>query len=318
MARTPNDQSSLIDDPYDRTAYKVLVREMERGPSLAERAGERVSTSVTKVAMRVSRWLPSTLSEAGEATIRKMLSGFRALTIDPAFRSVRTRRVCRSYAKAGHAVDNLAAIRTLPLEVIDRVQPALAWRYSLGGAIEGAGAGVAITGGEVLAAGGTVAGAGAGAAPGAGTVVSAIAFDAATVLAASARVVAHVGAYYGYDTRLHDEQVFALAVVDWSSAPTEGAKTLAFQQLSTITQQLARGATWAQLSEATMVKVIDEIYLRLGFRLTKSKLGQAVPVAGIALGAGLNAIVINRMAQDATLAYRARHLSDKYGVTFGG
>ena len=105
--------------------------------------------------------------------------------------------------------------------------------------------------------------------------------------------------------------------MNWSSAPTEGAKSLAFQQLSRVTQQLARGATWAQLSEATVVKVIDEVYLRLGFRLTKSKLGQAVPLAGIALGAGLNAMVINRVGQDAILAYRARHLSDKYGVTFG-
>ena len=61
---------------------------------------------------------------------------------------------------------------------------------------------------------------------------------------------------------------------------------------------------------------MDELYTRLGLRLTKSKLGQAVPVAGIAIGAGLNAGVLAGVARDAHIAYRARHLTEKYGVRF--
>ena len=159
MTRTTDDQASLIDDPYDRTAYEVLVRQLEKGPSLAERAGGRVSSSVAKVGRKVAERLPAAVGAAGDETIRKVLSGLRTLTMDPAFRSVSTKRVCRNYVDAGHPIEDLAAIRALRLEVIDRVQPALAWRYALGAAVEGAGAGAATTGGEILAVGGTVAGA---------------------------------------------------------------------------------------------------------------------------------------------------------------
>src|SRR5215207_4056931 len=103
-------------------------------------------------------------------------------------------------------------------------------RDALGAAIEGAGAGVVVTGGEVLATGGSIAGAGAGAAPGAGAIVGAMAFDAASVLGATARLVAHTAAYYGYDVREPEEQMFALSVISWTSAGSEGAKVAAFQQ----------------------------------------------------------------------------------------
>ena len=44
-----------------------------------------------------------------------------------------------------------------------------------------------------------MAGAGAGAAPGIGTIVGVMAADAAAVLLAANRAVAHTAAYYGYD-----------------------------------------------------------------------------------------------------------------------
>ena len=74
-----------------------------------------------------------------------------------------------------------------------------------------------------------------------------------------------------------------------------------------------RSAPWAQLSEHVTVKVIQEIYARLGIRLTQRKLGQVIPVAGIALGAGMNASLLHAIGRDAQLAYRSRHLADKYG-----
>lgn len=169
-----------------------------------------------------------------------------------------------------------------------------------------------ITGGKAAAAFGSIAGLGAGAAPGAGAVVGVMAFDAATVLGATARLVVRTAAYYGYDARQPEEQLFALSVISWSSAGGEGAKTAAFQQLSRLTQQLMRGSTWAQLSEHVLVRVVQELYVRLGLRLTQRKLGQAVPVLGIVLGAGFNASLLRSVADDARCAYRLRFLVEKY------
>jgi hypothetical protein len=268
---------------------------------------------VGSAAQAVTKQLPPSINDGAAQALRVAFSGLRTLTLDPAMRSVSIERVLRGYQRAGHSVLVIDDVRELPLRAIDNVTPGLRWRYSLVAAVEGAGAGVVITGGELVATFGTVASAGAAAAPGAGAVIGAMAFDAATVLAASARVVAHTAAYYGYDVRLPDEELFALTVINWSSAAGEGAKYAAFQQLSRVTQQLVRGATWAQLSEHVTVKVIQEIYARLGIRLTQRKLGQAIPVAGIALGAGMNASLLNAIGRDAQLAYRSRHLADKYG-----
>lgn len=228
-------------------------------------------------------------------------------------RSVSIENVLRSYVRAGYVVLTLDDVQDLPLRAIDDVIPGLRWRYSLAAGVEGAGAGIVITGGELVATVGTVFSAGAAAAPGAGSVIGAIAFDAVSVLAASARAVAHTAAYYGYDVRLPEEESFALTIINWSSATSEGAKYAAFEQLSRITQQLARGATKGKLAEHLTVKAIQEIYARLGFRLTQRKLGQALPVVGIAFGAGMNAALLHAIGRDAELAYRSRHLAERYG-----
>jgi hypothetical protein len=303
----------VIDDVYDRRAYEQLVAELNKPPSLASRTSGRVGHAAGAMAKRATKPLPSVVTGGAETVLRTALGGLRAVTLEPAMRSIRTNQVLRAYVRAGHDVETLEELRQLPLRTIDEVMPGLRWRYALGAMAEGAGAGFLITGAEALTAAGSIASAGAAAAPGAGTIVGAMAVDAAAVLAASARVVSHTAAYFGYDTRQPDEEIFALSVISWSSATTETAKMAAFQQLSRITQQLARSAPWAQLSQHALVNVIDEIYVRLGIRLTQRKLGQAIPVAGIVIGAGLNASLLNSIGTNARQAYRARHLADRYG-----
>ena len=205
-------------------------------------------------------------------------------------------------------------VQALPLRTIDDVIPSLRWRYSVATGVEGAGAAIVITGGQLVAVFGSVSSAGAAAAPGAGAVIGAMAFDA-TVLAASARVVAHTAAYYGYDVRQPEEELFALTIINWSSATSEGAKYAAFQQLSRITQQLVRGAPWAKLSEHVTVKVIQEIYAspwhpthstqawtgNTGRRRCPRSWDERWPP--------------ECNCRDAQSAYRSRHLVDKYGFS---
>ena len=83
-------------------------------------------------------------------------------------RSVSIEKVLRSYQRAGHVVLAIDDVQDLPLRAIDDVIPGLRWRYSLVAGVEGAGAGIVITGGELVATAGSVASAGAAAAPGAG------------------------------------------------------------------------------------------------------------------------------------------------------
>lgn len=248
-----------------------------------------------------------------ETALADALHGLTDLGARAAHASVRREAIIKAHQKRGHAVGSLDDIRALTLREIDNVKPRLDLAYITASMVEGAGAGLLASGGAFLAAGGTVFGAGAGAAPGAGVVVATMAADAAAVLLASQRAVAHIAAYYGYDVEDPHERLIALGVLGVGTA--EVGKAAAYVELNKIVQALARRQTWKQLNSRAVTKIVSRVYAVLGMRLTQRKLAQAVPVAGVVIGAGLNARLLSRIADDADHLYRERFLHDKYGIT---
>jgi hypothetical protein len=244
----------------------------------------------------------------------KALGGLLDLSARAARGSVRQSAVVAAYRKRGYEVHVIDDIAKLDLQTIDRVKPNLALSYTAAATVEGAAAGFAVSGGEIVAAGGSVFGAGAGAAPGIGTVVGAMAADAAAVLVAANRAVAHTAAYYGYDLKRPEEQVFAMAVLSVGTAAQAG-KASAYVELNKLVQLLARRATWEQLRRRGATRVIEKVFTRLGYRITQRKLGQAVPVVGTVLGAGMNARLLSSVTDDANHIYRERFLRERYGLT---
>lgn len=234
------------------------------------------------------------------------LEGLRKTTMDAAMASVRTERVFKRFDAASCEVSSLADIHRLDLRDCDNAMPRISLRSSAIGATHGAAASLAITGLELST---TVSGG--ASAP---LVVGAVAADIAALLAGMGRVVAETGAYYGYDLKSDEEQVFALAIIAYSSAGAGAAKATALAELSRLAQMFARKATWKALSTQPMVKVIQHIYARLGLRLTKAGLAKAVPAVGAVVGAGMNAAALARVAEDAKFAYRMRFLMDKHGL----
>lgn len=224
-------------------------------------------------------------------------------------------RVVRAYVKKGHSVEHLDDIRTLDLRSIDNVASfsRLHYAYSLSAAAEGAAAGLAVAGGQAVVVAGGVVGAGAGAAPGLGTIAAAMGVDAAALLTLCSRVVAHDALYYGYDPRDPAEEVFMMQIIGLGLATTAPAKAAAYQQLAVLTRSLATNAAWRQLNQQTFVKVAQKFATQFGQKLTKKKLGQFVPVAGIGLGAALNWKVVSDIADAAYWAYRERFLLGKDG-----
>ncbi|EHB48622.1 hypothetical protein MycrhDRAFT_5463 [Mycolicibacterium rhodesiae JS60] len=225
------------------------------------------------------------------------------------------KRVIRAYAKKGHTVEHLDDIGRLDLRAVDGVASfaRLHYAYSLGAAAEGAAAGFAVTGGQILAGGGAVAGAGAAAAPGLGLIAGAMGVDAASLLTACSRVVAHDALYYGYDPRDPAEEVFMMQIIGLGLATTASAKVVAYQQLAILTRSLATNMVWRQLNQQTLVKVAQKFATQFGQNLTKKKLGQFVPIAGIGIGAAMNLKMVYDIADAAYWAYRERFLYEKSG-----
>lgn len=243
----------------------------------------------------------------------KVLEGTGSMLGDTGSKLVPTKRVLRGYQKQGIELDGLDQVLGLDLRTVDEVTPRLGRRYAATIAAEGAAAGFVAGGGAVFAGGGALAG-GVGAAPGAGIVAAALATDVGAAIGGSLMLAGHYGAYCGFDVDTDDprEQAFLLGVLGAASAGSMAAKDVAFTQTRQLAMMLVRRATWNDLSEKTLTKVVQQVFKRLSVRLTKQKFGQALPIAGAGIGASLNYHLLTRVGRDARMLYRERFLIEKY------
>lgn len=302
---------------YEQKALAEI--EQEKARRVARSPKRLVPVKVKSTATRVgnrARNVPGAEKavESVAAGYSKAAAGVGKFMTRSSQRTLNSERVLRAYGRNGYPLDDLDSIHGLDLRIVDRVARfrRLNHVYAGAAAAEGAGTGALISGGTLLAAGGS-AGAGAGAAPGIGIVASAVVGDAAAVLAAASLVVGHTALYYGYDPEDPKEEVFMMSVIGLGTSTTQGAKMAAYGELSRLTQMLARSATWEHLNKTVLAKVSQKFAAQFGQNMTKKKLGQFVPVAGIAVGLGLNYHMVDRIADVAYWSYRERFLRDKLG-----
>ena len=220
-----------------------------------------------------------------------------------------SKRVVSIHKKRGHDVASLSDLRRLDLQQIDAVgRRGASWYYPAFAALSGMGAGLVISGGELV----TAASAGAAAAPSGAVVVGAFAGDVAVVLGLASRSVGHVSLLYGYDPEEPAEKLFVMSVVNAGTAMSATAKTAAMADISRLTQALVRGKTWEILDKSIVAKVSAQFAKRFGFRLTKQGLGKVVPVVGILVGGTFNWTTLEAIVDAADVAYRRRFLLEKY------
>jgi hypothetical protein len=283
------------------------------------------------------RQLPLALRESAAAARTSLLRGARAVPwasqfeeyfgkgiealfrqgFDLAVASVRTEAILGTYRKAGFDVEKIQDIRELSLADLDRVRPDLSLAYASLAALEGAGAGVAVTSSELL----TVTGAGPA------MVVAALAGDAALTLMASLRLIAHTAEYYGFDTSYADENSVAWLLGMLSVGTAAGAveKAAAYRELSRVTQQLAQRGWKSRLAEkwlghpgaipnSPITRFVARVLTQLGFKVTAQNVEKLLPVIGVGLGAGQNAMILRRVAVTADRLCRERWLAERYGI----
>ncbi|MCT7351026.1 EcsC family protein [Streptomyces sp. 15-116A] len=270
---------------------------VSRGQEFVAKGTRKAGAKAREAAEALPDW-----SGAAAQSIRRTVGRVSRAGLSP-------KRVVALHQKRGHDVESLSDLRRLDLEQIDSVRGrGASWYYPAAAALSGAGAGLAISGGQLAIA----ASAGAAAAPSGGAIAGAFTADAAAVLALASRAVGHVSLFYGYDPEEPAEKLFAMSVVNVGTASSATAKNAAMADLSRLTQALFRGKTWDVLSESVVTKVAEQFAKAFGFRLTKKGLGKAVPAFGIVVGSTLNWSTLEGIVDAADMAYRRRFLLDKY------
>lgn len=287
--------------PYEQNAWDSTLRSLNRRRNSKARKAVGVATTPVKKAAE-GAWHKFPVHEDVEQQVMKALSGMKAVTFDPALRSVDAAKALKRHGVSTRA----ELLLKLDLQQLDRSLPGFRTFYSALAMVEGGGSALAVTGAEVSSAvsGGVTV----------GVAVAAIGADAATSMALMGRVIGRVAAEYGYDVRLPEEEAFALGVMSLGSAATAAEKAAALANLRRLTTLMMRQPTWAELHKHALVKLIDQVFTALGEKLVKRKLAQAVPVAGVLINAGLSAQMADSAYRSARDAYRLRFLSEKYGV----
>ncbi|MFJ4036894.1 EcsC family protein [Microbacterium sp. NPDC090007] len=274
---------------------------VERVKVFAAKGATAVSAATKKAAdtvpAGVGDWTGAALDSVKRTAARASRVGLSA------------KRVVELHRKKGHPVSELADVRRLDLQQVDRVgRRGSDIYYPSIAALTGAGSGLIISGGQLA----TAATAGAAAAPTTGAVLGAFAADAAAVLTLATRAVGHVALLYGYDPEDPSEKIFALSVVNAGTAVSASAKTAAMADVSRLTQALIRGKTWDILNHSVSSKVTGQFAKAFGVRLTKKGLGKVVPLVGIILGGAFNWATLEGIFDAANTAYRRRFLLEKY------
>lgn len=292
---------------YERRAYERLTERPSSGFRLLPDGARQWAGRRTEQAKDLARKLPGT--DAVESGYGKALQGVNKATTGLGLQSVSVEAAVRKYQKSRPDIRTAEDVRALDLEVCDLALPRKRILHSAIAAGEGAAASLAITGATVstTVSGGTTA----------AIAVGAVAADSAAVLTGLGRVVGEIACSYGYDPRSPEEELFALQVIGLSLAAGDGAKAAALASLSRLTQDMMRRATWTQLENHVLVKVIQSAFGQLGLKLTQKKLGQVVPFAGVAISAGMNLKLVHDTYEAAQSAYRLRFLQEKYRLNVG-
>ncbi|QOD04351.1 EcsC family protein [Pseudarthrobacter sp. BIM B-2242] len=278
-------------------AQATVVRGQEIVSKGAHMLGTGARKAVEAIPDGVSDWGGTAFTSMRQSVARVSRAG-----LSP-------KQVVAKHKKRKHAVSTLSDLRRLDLEQIDAVRGrGASWGYPLAAAVSGAGAGLAISGGELAV---PLTG-GAAAAPSGAVIAGAFVGDAAIVLALGSRCVGEVSLHYGYDPEEPAEKLFIMSVVNAGTAISAGAKSAAMADISRLTQALVRKKTWEILDRSIVSQVSKQFAKAFGVRLTKQGLGKVVPVAGILVGGTLNWTTLEGIFDAANMAYRRRFLLEKY------
>lgn len=230
------------------------------------------------------------------AAVKESVAGIMGLVNDGASYSVRTTSIYREFQKFGHEVSSPSDIHALDLEDVDKVIGYLAAKYK----------GLAMFSGGAAGFVGTVA-------PGPGT-VAAIAGDISALVTLNLRAIGEYATYCGFDIKSQQERLFAFQILGMAADPTSAGKQAAMAELGRVAHQVAQKKTWEALQKSVFVRAVQQLTERLGINLTKAKLAQVIPVAGMAVGAGYDVYFTNCVCDAAYYIYRERFLAQKYGA----
>jgi uncharacterized protein (DUF697 family) len=187
--------------------------------------------------------------------------------------------------KAGLRVDKLDDLRDQPIEQLDALARGHFTQNAVLAAIEGGGTGL---GGAFL-----------------------IIADIPLLFTINFRLIQQIGACYGFAMRGPQYRPLVLSIYNVAASGSREAKHSAVREISVAAASFANDLSYKGRVTGTFQEQNRHLPREIAKNIVGRKLGQAIPIAGAAIGAGINYWFTSETAKAAFMLFRGLYLERK-------
>lgn len=142
-----------------------------------------------------------------------------------------------------------------------------------------------------------------------------IAADIPLLFTINFRVIQQIGATYGFPLRGEEFQPLVIAIYNAAVSDSHDSRQAALRELSVAAAAFAHDTNYrGRKSQTTFREQNRHIPRELAKNLAARKLGQLIPIAGAAIGAGVNYWFTEQTSQTAYMLFRSLYLERKERV----
>lgn len=186
----------------------------------------------------------------------------------------------------GLAVDSADDLRDKDLEVLDKLAESHVSQNAIMAALSGGGAGL---GGALF-----------------------IAADIPILFTINFRLIQQIGAAYGFPLRGPQYKPLVMAIFNVAASGSRDAKSDALRELSVAAAAFAHGGGYrGRTAQGTFREQLGHVPREIAKSLATRKLAQMIPIAGAAIGAGVNYWFTDQTAKASFMLFRALYLERK-------
>lgn len=185
----------------------------------------------------------------------------------------------------GLEVETIEELRDQPLEELDKLAKGLFTQNAVLAAIEGGGTGL---GGAML-----------------------IAADIPLLFGINFRLIQQIGAAYGFHLKGPDYQPLVLSIFNVAASGENRSKNEAIREISVAAAAFANDLNYKGRVTGTLRDQNRHLPREIAKNIVGRKIAQTIPIAGAAVGAGINYWFTSETAETTYMLFRALHIERK-------
>ena len=263
---------------YDRKVRREIDEWVRGNASLLARA---VNLVMKPVDWAVEQAVPASVAEQGGAAVRQFLSVLN----DATKWTIDTSALLARAQQQGLEVDQLEDLRHEPLEELDALAKEYFSKNAVLAALSGGGTGL---GGMAL-----------------------IVADIPILFMINFRLIQQIGAAFGFPMKSPEYSPVVLSIFNAAAANTRDARGAALREITVAAAALAGDANYKGSVRGTIGDQSRHLPREIAKNLIGRKLLQAIPLAGAAVGAGINYWFTSETANTTFMLFRALYLEHK-------